>query len=87
MQTFVNNLVENVKKIDRFSIWVLQFGLRLTFGLVLISAICYELLGRYGNYLNAYICAQSALHTAPAMLASTVIAALIGDIAIKDRSR
>lgn len=85
MNGFIRNLKENVKKIDKFSIGVLIFGLRISFGLIVISALMYTLLGHTGDYITTLICAKGALQAAPTVFVTTVIGAFLSDIIIKDR--
>jgi hypothetical protein len=80
-------LIENIKKLEKFSIHVIGFGLRLALGLIVLSAFFYVLKGRYGNYMVALNCARGALQAAPAVIVATVAAALISDIVIKDRTQ
>lgn len=83
---YKEKFMKNVKELDKFSVYVIDFGLRLSFGLILLSAFLYSIMGKFGDYLSAMLCAQGALDAAPAVLVSAIAAALISDIVIKDRA-
>jgi type III secretory pathway component EscU len=83
----LSKIIENLKKLEKFSIHVIVFGLKLSIGLIILSAIFYTLMGRYGDYMSALNCARGALQAAPAVIVSAVAAALISDIVIKERTQ
>lgn len=85
MRNFMRNLFDNIRKIDRFAIWVFVGGGKLVVGLVALSAFFYTIAGKFGNYDSALSCAKGALEAAPAALLATILCGLISDIAIKDR--
>lgn len=84
---YKDKLIENVKALEKFSVTVIIFGLKLSFGLLLLSAFFYTITGKFGDYMSALSCAQGALDAAPAVLVSAVAAALISDIVIKERTQ
>lgn len=85
MIKLLNNVVTSFKKIDQFSVAVIYHGLQLACGLYLLSALFYLIAGHYGDYFSVLNCAKGAYEAAPTVAAATFTAALISDIAIKDR--
>ena len=83
---YIATVIKQLKTLSRFSVHVIVFGLRLSFGLVVLSAFFYLLMGRYGDYMSAFLCAKGALDAAPAVLVSAVASALISDIVIRERT-
>jgi hypothetical protein len=84
---YLTKVVENFKALEKFSVYVLGFGVRLSLGLLVLSAFFYAITGKFGNYMSALICAKGAMDAAPAVLISAVAAALISDLVIKERTQ
>lgn len=79
-------IVKNLKNMDKFSVAVIYHGLQLSCGLILMSYAFYYLVGRYGDTLLALACAKAAFDAAPTVATASLAAALICDIAMKDRN-
>jgi hypothetical protein len=84
---YIIRVIDKLKTLEKFSVHVIVFGLRLSFGLIVLSAFFDLLMGRYGDYMTVFLCAKGALDAAPAVLVGAVASALISDIVIKERTQ
>ena len=82
---YIHEVTEKLKKLEKFSSYVIGFGFRLSIGLIVLSALLFYLMGKFGDYMTVFSYARAALDTAPAVFVSAVAAGLISDIVIKER--
>lgn len=85
------NLIRKVfvrlKELEKFSTYVIGFGVRVSIGLMAMSALFYFLCGKFGNYMTVFSYAKGAQDAAPAVLISAIAAGLLSDLVIKDRKQ
>ena len=82
---FISSLVANFKKLDKFSISIICFGILLSAGLLLIGYIFTCFIGRIGDAMTAYACARGAFDAAPQVAVFCLAGGLICDLAVRDK--
>lgn len=87
MHELLHILKENVKKVDPFTLRVLENGLILTLGLVWMALLFDALAGHFGNIIAVLSCAKGAKDAAVSVLGTTLISAFLCDVILKDRAR
>lgn len=86
MLGLLKEMITSLKKLEKFSLHILGFGVRLSIGLLMLSAFLYSLLGHFGDFMTAFVCARGALDAAPAVFVCCLAMALISDLLIKERA-
>lgn len=83
---FLQTLLTNLRKMEPLTVTMLTDGFRLSCGLLAMSVLFSLLLGHFGDYMTMLSCMKGAFSAAFGVLDATVIASLLGDLYIKEKS-
>lgn len=83
---FLQTLLANLRKMEPLTVRMITDGIRLSCGLLAMSILFTLLLGHFGDYMTMLSCIKGAYSAAFGVFGATMIACLLGDLYIKEKS-